>query len=76
MKNKKKDPQKVAAGRKGGRLSGGNWKNNRENAAKAGRMSAWKRNSGKLEDYPLEYEDMPLKLPKGAKRSLKRRSRV
>ncbi len=53
----KKDPKKVAAGRKGGKLSGGNWKRNRKGASMAGRWSAWRRNSGKLEDYPIGLID-------------------
>lgn len=57
MKNKKKDPKKVAAGRKGGKLSGGNFKRNRERARMAGRKSAWSRNSGKLADYPVGLID-------------------
>jgi hypothetical protein len=57
---KRKDPKKVRAGRKGGRISGANFRNNREAASAAGRKSAWARTSGKLEDFPLEYEDIPM----------------
>lgn len=56
MKTKAKDPKKVAAGRKGGRLSGANFKRNREGAKAAGQRSAWMRNSGKLEDFPALLE--------------------
>lgn len=72
MKKREKDPQKVAAGRKGGKVSGGNFKNNKEHASKAGRKSAWMRHSGKLADYPLEYEDMPVEVPKALKREARR----
>jgi len=68
----KKDPAKVRAGRMGGKVSGGNFKNNRDNAVKAGKRSAWLRNSGRLSDYPLDYEDMPLNVPKALKREAKR----
>lgn len=54
---RRKDPKKVAAGRKGGRLSGGNFKRNKEAASMAGRKSAWARNSGKLADYPIGLID-------------------
>lgn len=57
MKIRKKDPKKVAAGRKGGRLSGGNFKRNRDRAKLAGQKSAWLRNNGKLADYPLGLID-------------------
>lgn len=57
MKIRKKDPKKVAAGRKGGRLSGGNFKRNRDRAVLAGKRSAWIRNQGKLADYPLGLID-------------------
>lgn len=73
---KRKDPKKVAAGRKGGKLSGGNFKNNKEHASRAGRRSAWIRHSGKLEDYPLEFEDMEVQIPKSIKRSVKRRAKI
>ena len=53
MKTKIKDPKKVAAGRKGGKVSGGNFKRNRAAASMAGKRSAWARHSGKLEDFPL-----------------------
>lgn len=71
----KKDPKKVAAGRKGGRLSGANFKRNKELASRAGRKSAWLRGSGKLEDYPLEFEDIEIKVPKTLKRE-KRRAQI
>ena len=58
---KRKDPKKVRAGRLGGRKSGGNFKRNREAARAAGRKSAWSRASGKLSDFPLEYEDMSVR---------------
>lgn len=54
---RRKDPKKVAAGRKGGRISGGNFKHSKERAAMAGRRSAWERQSGKLEDFPLGLLD-------------------
>ena len=54
---KTKDPKKVAAGRKGGKLSGGNFKRNKRGASMAGKRSAWMRNSGKLADYPLGLLD-------------------
>jgi len=76
MNKRKKDPKKVAAGRLGGQVSGGNFKKNPDRAAKAGRLSAWKRSQGKLEDYPLEFIDMPIKIPKGVKRSIKRRAKL
>lgn len=57
MIKQKKDPKKVAAGRKGGKLSGGNFKRNRKAASMAGRRSAWARHSGKLADYPLGLLD-------------------
>lgn len=49
---KLKDPKKVRAGRKGGALSGANFKRNNERAKIAGQRSAWFRNSGKLGDFP------------------------
>jgi len=75
-RNKVKDPAKVRAGRMGGKVSGGNFKNNKDHASKAGRRSAWMRHSGKLADYPLEFEDMPVVMPKGIKRSVQRRAKV
>lgn len=45
----KKDPKKVEAGRKGGRVSGANFKNNRDLAIIAGQKSAFSRAIGKLE---------------------------
>lgn len=53
----KKDPKKVAAGRKGGKASGGNFKRNKQGASIAGQRSAWARHSGKLEDFPLGMLD-------------------
>jgi len=53
----KKDPKKVAAGRKGGKASGGNFKRNKRGASIAGQRSAWARHSGKLEDFPLGMLD-------------------
>lgn len=52
-----KDPKKVAAGRLGGRASGGNFKRNRSGASLAGRKSAHAR-AGKslLSKFPLDYE--------------------
>lgn len=52
-----KDPKKVRAGRLGGQKSGGNFKHNKQAATMAGRRSAWKRQSGKLEDFPLGLID-------------------
>lgn len=54
---RKKDPKKVAAGRKGGRLSGANFKRNKDLAIMAGRKSAWSRNQKKLKDYPIGLID-------------------
>lgn len=54
---RRKDPKKVAAGRKGGKLSGGNFKHSKERAAMAGRKSAWERQSGKLGDFPVGLID-------------------
>lgn len=56
-KHGKKDPKKVRAGRLGGQKSGGNFKHNKQAATMAGRRSAWKRQSGKLEDFPLGLID-------------------
>lgn len=75
MKPRQKDPKKVAAGRKGGRMSGANFKNNTDLAARAGRRSAWIRHSKKLADYPLEYDESPAQIPKSIKR-LERRTKV
>lgn len=75
MKARQKDPKKVAAGRKGGRMSGANFKHNTELAAKAGRRSAWIRHSKKLADYPLEFDDSPLGTPKSMKR-LERKTKI
>ena len=71
-RNKVKDPAKVRAGRMGGKVSGGNFKNNKDHASKAGRRSAWMRHSGKLADYPLEFEDMAVVVPKALKREARR----
>lgn len=71
-KHKTKDPAKVRAGRMGGKVSGGNFKNNKDHASKAGRRSAWMRHSGKLADYPLEFEDHPIIVPKALKREARR----
>ena len=57
MKANTKDPKKVAAGRKGGRASGGNFKRNKHGASIAGQRSAWARHSGKLEDFPIGMID-------------------
>lgn len=56
-KHGKKDPKKVRAGRLGGQKSGGNFKHNKQAATMAGRRSAWKRQSGKLEDFPIGLID-------------------
>lgn len=72
MKKREKDPKKVAAGRKGGKASGSNFKRNKKLASFAGKRSAWARNSGKLEDYPLEYEEIPV--PKAVKRERRAKS--
>lgn len=56
-KHGKKDPKKVRAGRLGGQKSGGNFKHNKQAATMAGRRSAWNRQSGKLEDFPLGLID-------------------
>lgn len=69
---KAKDPAKVEAGRKGGKASGGNFKHDRDRAAKAGRLSAWKRSSQRLQDFPLELEDMAIKVPKGMRRQVRK----
>lgn len=71
-KHKAKDPAKVRAGRMGGKVSGGNFKNNKDHASRAGRRSAWMRNGSKLADYPLEFEDMPVTVPKALKREARR----
>lgn len=55
---KRKDLIKVIAGRLGGKVSGGNFKNNKELARQAGERSAWAKHSGKLADFPLFYEDI------------------
>ena len=55
--NKVKDPKKVSAGRKGGKLSGANFKRNKRGATIAGQRSAWARNKGKLADFPLGMLD-------------------
>lgn len=57
MKTKEKDPKKVAAGRKGGRLSGANFKRNKRGASMAGKRRQWLKTSGKLADYPLGLLD-------------------
>lgn len=57
MKTKEKDPKKVAAGRKGGRLSGNNFKRNIEGARLAGKKSAWARGEKLLADFPLGLID-------------------
>lgn len=54
---KRKDLVKVIAGHLGGKVSGGNFANNREHARNAGLKSAWAKHSGKLADYPLFYLD-------------------
>ena len=69
----KKDPNKVKAGRKGGKLSGGNFKHNHDAASHAGKMSAWKRHSGKLADFPIELEDQPLTFPRISKPTRRRK---
>lgn len=74
MNNVKKDPKKVAAGRKGGKASPTNFKRNKRGASIAGQRSAWARHSGKLEDFPLgmldeKGKEIPFKdydPPKGA----------
>jgi len=59
--NHRKDLLKVIAGhlggKKGGPLSGGNFKRNKERARIAGQRSAWARSEKKLADYPLFYLD-------------------
>lgn len=75
MPEVKKDPAKVRAGKLGGKVSGGNFKNNRLLASIAGKRSAWARNKNKLSSYPLEYEDIPLNVPSELKREA-RRSRI
>lgn len=57
MKSKIKDPKKVAAGRKGGKASPTNFKRNKRGATIAGQRSAWLRQSGKLEDFPIGMLD-------------------
>ncbi len=56
-KHGKKDPKNVRAGRLGGQKSGGNFKHNKQAATMAGRRSAWARQSGKLEDFPIGLID-------------------
>ena len=55
--NNVKDPKKVAAGRKGGKVSGGNFKRNRKAASIAAQRRQWLKASGKLADYPLGLLD-------------------
>lgn len=78
-KHGKKDPKKVRAGRMGGKVSGGNFKHNREAAQLAGRKSAWNRGEQKLSDYPLGLldEGREMAFPDhGAEKRTKRRARV
>ncbi len=70
---KRKDPKKVRAGRLGGQKSGGNFRFDKERASRAGKRSAWKRSTGKLSDFPLEYEDMEILELDGKRRSSGRR---
>lgn len=60
----KKNKLKAAAGSLGGKLSPSNFKNNREAASRAGKISAWKRSGGKLADYPLELEEVKIEYGK------------
>ena len=57
MKNNVKDPKKVAAGRKGGKLSPSNFKRNKRGASIAAQRRQWLKASGKLEDFPLGMLD-------------------
>mgnify|MGYP000869433427 FL=1 len=57
MIKNKKDPKKVAAGRKGGQASGGNFKRNKKAASIAAQRRQWLKASGKLADYPLSLLD-------------------
>lgn len=53
---KRKDLVKVIAGRLGGKISGGNFANNKQHARNAGLKSAWARSpGGTLANYPLFY---------------------
>lgn len=55
--NNIKDPKKVAAGRKGGKKSGGNFKRNKRGASIAAQRRQWLKAEGKLADYPLGLLD-------------------
>ncbi len=57
MKTKAKDPKKVSAGRKGGKLSGANFKRNKRGASIAAQRRQWLKAEGKLADYPLGLLD-------------------
>lgn len=55
---KRKDLIKVIAGHLGGKVSGGNFANNKQHARNAGLKSAWARSPGAtLQSYPLFYLD-------------------
>ena len=57
MKTKAKDPKKVEAGRKGGKLSGANFKRNKRGASIAAQRRQWLKAEGKLADFPLGLID-------------------
>ena len=57
VKNSIKDPKKVAAGRKGGKASGANFKRNKRGASIAAQRRQWLKAEGKLADLPLGLLD-------------------
>ena len=57
VKNNIKDPKKVAAGRKGGKASGANFKRNKRGASIAAQRRQWLKAEGKLADFPLGLLD-------------------
>ena len=57
MKTTIKDPKKVEAGRKGGRLSPSNFKRNKRGATIAAMRRQWSRGEALLADYPLGLLD-------------------
>ena len=57
MKTKAKDPKKVETGRKGGKLSGANFKRNKRGASIAAQRRQWLKAEGKLADFPLGLID-------------------
>lgn len=76
MNTKIKDPKKVKAGRKGGRLSGGNFKRNKKGASIAAMRKQWERAEGLLADYPLGLlDEMGHEFPFPDEHPVKRRKR-